>query len=688
MENNIVTEIAQLFSLFPRLKRFTKLTIKDYQTIWNTLSVYIEDQLLIEKSPEIPGLGIFYTIRSWNDRQKILIPQFYPSPKTFSKHPGFKRYKRLSEIKCNNRISLNFTILSQLCKINREDFEMGLKDIQLCILHALSKKLELSIVFGKIGRLKIFPEYIRMKYSVSIMNKLKDALYESIDDEQADKNSNDDNMSDITNESVSEKLNKNESKKSESDPEYNGNSSSSDGMTMDDKKNRGTRGTPDSQSRGSSRGKLSRSNESLPRNSNNRSYDSLKYEDDEFLPFDNLTKKDYDKLSESEKEKAISDLFESYDDYNFQQSNFLKTPIAFHGSDNIFKPLIKQSHPYFVIKNNLKKLSHQNNIFPNIDRKKSSSEIKEEELLRKAAKSLKPGTPHTHPYCGNRTWKSFESCPICRQNKSVEISTKESDARKEKEFDLYLMKKAEKEKQQEEEYQREINLIRYKQAKEIAEFNKQIGEQKKRERSPDKTCGSIFRYRPHVKNAILESQKYTRELKEQIMSNEEERKRNKMEQELENRLFNQKFLYEFSKDKAKEHLHKLSIQQQQRDSLLFQIEKNKLEKLEKEKEDNLMFKKCSENVFARDEQPLFDLQKQKAIELYRDQKLLERNKIMVNNQRQQKELQDDIDRLKFCQLLYKRDYYNEKRERTEVRKRLEEYWNEQIKNNDYDKRII
>ena len=65
-----------------------------------------------------------------------------------------------------------------------------------------------------------------------------------------------------------------------------------------------------------------------------------------------------------------------------------------------------------------------------------------------------------------------------------------------------------------------------------------------------------------------------------------------------------------------------------------------------------MFKKCSENVFARDERPLFELQKQRAIDLYRDQKLLERNKIMINNRNQQKELQDDIDRLKFCQLLY------------------------------------
>jgi len=124
--------------------------------------------------------------------------------------------------------------------------------------------------------------------------------------------------------------------------------------------------------------------------------------------------------------------------------------------------LIKQSHPYFVIRNNLKKLSHQNNIFPNINRNRSYPEAKkEEELIKKAIDSLKPGTPHTHPYCGNRTWKSFESCPICRQNKSVEISTKESDAKKEKEFDLYLMRKAEKEKQQEEEYQKvsAINII-------------------------------------------------------------------------------------------------------------------------------------------------------------------------------------------------------------------------------------
>jgi len=123
-------------------------------------------------------------------------------------------------------------------------------------------------------------------------------------------------MSDISNESATEKLNKNESKKSESDPEYNGNSSSSDSMTIDDKKKRGSRGMLDSQSRGSSRGKLSRSNDSLARNSNNESFEPLKNDDEKFLPFDNLTKKDYDKLSESEKEKAIRDLFESYDDYN------------------------------------------------------------------------------------------------------------------------------------------------------------------------------------------------------------------------------------------------------------------------------------------------------------------------------------------------------------------------------------
>lgn len=108
-------------------------------------------------------MGIFYTIRSWNDRQRILIPLFFPSPKTFSKHPGYKNYKTLSEAKCRNRTNLNFTILSQMCKINREDFEMGLKDIQLFLLHAINKKLELSLIFGKMGRLKIFPEYIKMK---------------------------------------------------------------------------------------------------------------------------------------------------------------------------------------------------------------------------------------------------------------------------------------------------------------------------------------------------------------------------------------------------------------------------------------------------------------------------------------------------------------------------------------------
>lgn len=58
---------------------------------------------------------------------------------------------------------MNFTLLSQMCKINREDFELGLKDIQLYIIHAINKKIELSLIFGNIGRLKIFSDFVRMK---------------------------------------------------------------------------------------------------------------------------------------------------------------------------------------------------------------------------------------------------------------------------------------------------------------------------------------------------------------------------------------------------------------------------------------------------------------------------------------------------------------------------------------------
>jgi len=83
MENNVITEVSQLFSLFPKLRKFTDLTKKEYLSIWNALAAYIEDQLLIEKSPVVPGLGIFYTIRSWNERQKILIPFFFSFSKNF-----------------------------------------------------------------------------------------------------------------------------------------------------------------------------------------------------------------------------------------------------------------------------------------------------------------------------------------------------------------------------------------------------------------------------------------------------------------------------------------------------------------------------------------------------------------------------------------------------------------------------
>jgi len=674
MENNVITEVTNLFPLFPRLRRFTNLSNKEYQAIWNTLAAYIEDQLLIEKSPEVPGLGIFYTIQSWNDRQKILVPQFFPSPKTFSKHPGYKNYKTLSEAKCRNRSSLNYTILSQMCKINREEFEMGLKDIQLFILHAINKKLELSLIIGKIGRLKIFPEYIKMKYSVSILNKLKEALIESKEINECD----DENINKNYNEKEAESGNDGKKQETTTENSVQNNSNKDSNETVE---SGGTKNKSNSDKQYNNESELDNTIEKLT--------EMLKQEEEEFLPFDVLNRKDFYNLTESEKSKAIIELFQKYDDYKVQQNNFLKGPIPFHGTDNIFKPLIKKSHPYFLIKNNLKKLNNQNNIFPNLSPNRLDPDVKkEDEFIKRAYELIKPTTPHTHPYCGNRTWKSFNSCPICRQNKSVEINTKENDEKMEKALDLYYMQKAEKEKEEEERYQRQIDLIRYKQAKEIAEFNKQIGEQKKRAKSPDRTCRSVLDFRPIVKNAILEAQKYTRELKEQIKSNEEERKKLKMAQELENRLYNQKFLNEFSKDQAAKHLQKLSIQQQQRDSLLFQIEKNRLEKLEREKFDNYMFKKCSKNLFARDEQPLFDLQKQRAIELYRDQKLLERNKLMIKNRNQQKELQDDIDRLKFCQLLYKRDYNNEKRERIETRKRLEAYWNEQIKHSDYNKRII
>jgi len=123
------------------------------------------------------------------------------------------------------------------------------------------------------------------------------------DDDQIDKNSNDDNMSDVTNESNTEDVNNNTCKKTESECECICKSSSLDDMLMDEKKCRCNRNTLDSQSRNRSSQEKLNNDESLK-----------KYlEEEEFLPFDNLSKKDYDKLTESEKKKAISDLFESYD---------------------------------------------------------------------------------------------------------------------------------------------------------------------------------------------------------------------------------------------------------------------------------------------------------------------------------------------------------------------------------------
>jgi len=464
MENNVITEVTNLFPLFPRLRRFTNLSNKEYQAIWNTLAAYIEDQLLIEKSPEVPGLGIFYTIQSWNDRQKILVPQFFPSPKTFSKHPGYKNYKTLSEAKCRNRSSLNYTILSQMCKINREEFEMGLKDIQLFILHAINKKLELSLIIGKIGRLKIFPEYIKMKYSVSILNKLKEALIESKEINECD----DENINKNYNEKEAESGNDGKKQETTTENSVQNNSNKDSNETVE---SGGTKNKSNSDKQYNNESELDNTIEKLT--------EMLKQEEEEFLPFDVLNRKDFYNLTESEKSKAIIELFQKYDDYKVQQNNFLKGPIPFHGTDNIFKPLIKKSHPYFLIKNNLKKLNNQNNIFPNLSPNRLDPDVKkEDEFIKRAYELIKPTTPHTHPYCGNRTWKSFNSCPICRQNKSVEINTKENDEKMEKALDLYYMQKAEKEKEEEERYQRQIDLIRYKQAKEIAEFNKQIGEQK------------------------------------------------------------------------------------------------------------------------------------------------------------------------------------------------------------------
>jgi hypothetical protein len=466
MENNVITEVTNLFPLFPKLRRFTNLSNKEYQAIWNTLAAYIEDQLLIEKSPEVPGLGIFYTIRSWSDRQKILVPQFFPSPKTFSKHPGYKNYKTLSEVKCRNRSNLNYSILSQMCKINREEFEMGLKDIQLFILHAINKKLELSLIIGKLGRLKIFPEYIKMKYSVSILNKLKDALIEYKE----------------INESDDENINK---KYDEKETKNGDDGKKQEEITDNSLQNSNNKDSNETVENGETKNKSisdkQNNNESELDNTIEKLTEMLKQEEEEeFLPFDVLNRKDFYNLTESEKSKAIIELFQKYEDYKVQQNNFLKGPIPFHGTDNIFKPLIKKSHPYFLIKNKLKKLNNQNNIFPNLTSNRLDPDAKkEDEFIKKAYELIKPTTPHTHPYCGNRTWKSFNSCPICRQNKSVEINTRENDEKMEKALDLYYMQKAKKEKEDEERYQREIDFIRYKQAKEIAEFNKQIGEQKK-----------------------------------------------------------------------------------------------------------------------------------------------------------------------------------------------------------------
>jgi hypothetical protein len=126
-------------------------------SVWKEITLYVEEQLLQNRSVIVPQLGIFYSLK---DKTTTNFMPYH----AWEKIPGYKIDKTIQQGSISSEI-LRFTAISVKCNKSRDDIETGLKDIIYALTKVLKRGSTAVLTIGNIGKLHFQNNNIKMRYS-------------------------------------------------------------------------------------------------------------------------------------------------------------------------------------------------------------------------------------------------------------------------------------------------------------------------------------------------------------------------------------------------------------------------------------------------------------------------------------------------------------------------------------------
>ncbi|KAI8824458.1 uncharacterized protein EV422DRAFT_520172 [Fimicolochytrium jonesii] len=305
-------------------------------------------------------------------------------------------------------------------------------------------------------------------------------------------------------------------------------------------------------------------------------------------------------------------------------------------------------------------------------------------LLEFSVKSV--GT-HSHTHSGDRQW-SDASCPVCRSNKIPPLELRHSKARREKEQDRLLLQLSLDLDQDFLCRAKELEWAKKARAMSDAQFNRNTAAEmaaQQKQAARVLPVNNIFENRDPGAEPPESAHRIATILREQMVSKQIQKAHDRLHQQYQNEVLNQKLIEDIRKSEIEAHLDKLRKRAHQQEALADQI---------RHKQQRAAAGRASggsgeapvadvdsnplPNPMARSESLMILYQKQKAKQLYQEQLALVRQKQEHERRLADGERQLALRKLEASKDELSQDVGNTKRQKFEMRRSLEHFWDQQI----------
>eukprot|EP00842_Homolaphlyctis_polyrhiza_P004398 jgi/Hompol1/495/HPOL_003921-RA len=269
--------------------------------------------------------------------------------------------------------------------------------------------------------------------------------------------------------------------------------------------------------------------------------------------------------------------------------------------------------------------------------------------------------------------RNDQKCPICRSKRISYVEDRDLQKRTEQEHDrmlLHLSLDLDKDFIQK---KRETEAAKLKNAISTAHYNhlKAMEKQLSHSKKESLPMGNLFENREVKRDSAMMQFALASGLKQQLEYKHARLSNERAQQDLEDRLNNERLISEIKAAELQSHMDKIQRYKQQQNALSEQIRTHQNIK-DSSNEQNF------DNPFARSESLMALYQKEKAKQLYQEQLAIVHQRQEYANRVAEIEKRHSLDRLALSRKELEKDLRSIKQGKVQARKGLEGYWNDQV----------